>query len=115
MCYYLCKNLSKSHRYRQAVTQTVNNIHEGLQLGQALQQTGYFEPIFIQLIRTGEQSAKLNHMLKQCAHYYQKQLGDSMTRLKIILEPLLIIALGIIIGIILIAMYLPVFKMGSSF
>lgn len=111
----LCKNLSKSHRYRLAVTQTVDKIHQGVELGQALQETGYFEPIFIQLIRTGEQSADLSHMLKQGVHYYKKQLGNSLSRLKILLEPLLIVTLGIIIGIILIAMYLPVFNMGTSF
>ena len=111
----LCKNLSSSHHYQRAVTDTVKKIHQGVELAQALNDTGYFEPLFIQLIKTGEQAASLSTMLEQCAHFYEKQLSDSLTRLKIILEPLLIVVLGIVIGIILIAMYLPVFNMGSSF
>ena len=111
----LCKSLSNNHRYQQAVTHTLTKIHDGVELAQALDDTDYFEPIFIQLIRTGEQAASLSSMLEQCAHYYEKQLSDALARLKIILEPLLIVVLGAIIGIILIAMYLPVFNIGSSF
>ena len=111
----LCKSLSKNHRYQLAMTQTVDKIHQGIELAQALHESGYFEPIFIQLIRTGEQAASLNSMLNQCALFYKKQLGDSLSRLKIILEPLLIVVLGVIIAVILVAMYLPVFKIGTSF
>ena len=111
----LCKNLSKNPGYQQAITITVEKIHQGVELAQALQDSGYFEPLFIQLVRTGQQAASLSSMLTQCAHFYEKQLGDSLSRLKIILEPLLIVVLGVIIAVILIAMYLPVFKIGSSF
>ncbi len=111
----LCKNLSASYRFRQAMSLTVEKIHQGIDLGQAMEQTDYFEPIFIQLIKTGEQAANLSGMLEQCVEFYQKQLGDSLARLKILLEPILIVFLGVIIGIILVAMYLPVFNIGSSF
>ena len=111
----LCRKLSDNHRYQLAITQTLTRIHDGVELAQAMDDTDYFEPIFIQLIRTGEHAASLSNMLDECTHYYEKQLSDSMARLKIILEPLLIVVLGTVIGIILIAMYLPVFNIGSSF
>ena len=111
----LCSNISSSVHYQKAITQTIVKIHRGVELAQALHETGYFEPLFIQLIKTGEQAASLSSMLEQCADFYEKQLGDNLARLKIILEPLLIVVLGVIIGIILIAMYLPVFNIGASF
>lgn len=111
----LCKNVSNSFQYQNAIKQAIAKLHEGVELAQALHETNYFEPIFIQLIKTGEQAASLSSMLEQCANFYEKQLGDNLARLKIILEPLLIVILGVIIGIILIAMYLPVFNIGASF
>lgn len=111
----LCKNISGSRQYQLAISQTIEKIKRGDRLAQALHETAYFETLFIQLVKTGEQSDSLSVMLEHCANFYQKRLADNLSRLKIILEPLLIVVLGVIIGIILIAMYLPVFSIGSSF
>ncbi len=114
-CLNSCRNLSSSHEYQHAIDQTLNEIKNGRSLAAALASSNYFDTLMIQLIQTGEESANLSAMLDQCSHYYQEQLKNNFDRLKIILEPILIVFLGFIIGIILIAMYLPVFNLGASF
>ena len=114
-CLNSCRNLSSNRKYRQAIDKTLKEIKNGHSLASALANSEYFDNLLIQLIQTGEESANLSTMLEQCSHYYHDQLNNSFDRLKIMLEPILIVSLGATIGIILIAMYLPVFNLGSSF
>ena len=114
-CLNSCRSLSSNQKYRQAIDKTLSEIKNGRSLASALASSQYFDSLLIQLIQTGEESANLSTMLEQCSHYYHDQLNNSFDRLKIMLEPILIVSLGATIGIILIAMYLPVFNLGSSF
>ena len=114
-CIESCRNLSSNSNYQRALNKMLTEIQRGRGLADALSSSQYFDDLTIQLIRTGEESASLTLMLDQCTHYYSEQLNNNFDRLKIILEPVLIVGLGAMIGIILIAMYLPVFNMGSSF
>ncbi len=114
-CIESCRNLSSDYKYQQALNCILAEIRNGHGLAGALASSKYFDQLTIQLIKTGEESASLALMLDQCSHYYQEQLNSNFDRLKIMLEPILIVGLGTIIGIILIAMYLPVFNLGSSF
>ncbi len=114
-CLEACRELSSDGDYQAAIEKTLAKIHKGHGLANALDRSHYFDNLMIQLIRTGEESASLTVMLHQCSSYFDSQLQDNFNRIKILLEPLLIVILGGIIGVILVAMYLPVFNLGSSF
>ena len=111
----ICTDLSTERAYRDALERVIHSLNQGHELAESMQKSYYFDALFVQLIKTGEESACLAEMLEQCVNYYQKQLSDSLMRLKILLEPLLIIILGCLIGMMLLAMYLPVFNLGVNF
>jgi len=114
-CLEACRKLAKDNNYQSAISNTLIQIKKGHGLANALENSQYFDQLMIQLIRTGEESANLGAMLDQCSSYFYSELQDSLNRIKILLEPLLIVILGVIIGFILVAMYLPIFNLGTSF
>ena len=111
----ICLDSSINPHCKKAISLTIEKLNQGHSLAFSLKQSGYFESLFIQLIQTGEESATLAQMLEHCVKFYQKQLQTTLARIRIILEPFLIVFLGSIIGIILIAMYLPIFNLGINF
>jgi type IV pilus assembly protein PilC len=91
-----------------------NLIKDGFAISVALKKTGVFPPIMIQLIATGEETGEMNRLLEKAAEFYEKQVDATIGRLTSLIEPLLIIMIGGVIGIILIAIYLPVFMLGRA-
>lgn len=87
-------------------------IHQGQSFSYALEQTQLFPALAIHLWKMGEYTGKLHTLLYDTAVYYQQQLQVLTDRLTALLEPLLLIILGIMIGGIVIALYLPLFNMG---
>ena len=114
-CIEACRELSTDNDYQFAIDNTLSEIKKGHGLANALSSSNYFDNLMIQLIRTGEESASLAQMLEQCGSYFDSQLQDNLNRIKILLEPILIVTIGAIIGFILVAMYLPIFNLGNSF
>jgi type IV pilus assembly protein PilC len=89
-------------------------IKDGFAISVALKKTGVFPPIMIQLIATGEETGEMNRLLEKASEFYEKQVDATIGRLTSLIEPLLIIVIGGVIGIILIAIYLPVFMLGRA-
>ncbi len=69
--------------------------------------------MLIQMVAIGEESGSLDTMLTKVADYYEREVDDAVAALSSLMEPLIMVVLGTIIGTIVIAMYLPIFKMGS--
>ena len=80
-----------------------------------LKNTGIFPPIMIQLISTGEETGEIDKLSLKASEFYTKQVNAIVDRLTSIIEPALIILIGIIIGVVLVAVYMPIFKFGSAF
>ena len=89
-------------------------IKDGYTISVALKKTSVIPPIVVQLIQTGEETGEINRLLEKVAEFYSKQVDATIGRLTALIEPLLIIMIGGVIGIILISIYLPVFMLGRA-
>lgn len=113
---------SLSHSIRVVENRVIGNalrdaqhmIKDGYAISVALKKTGVFPPIMVQLIQTGEETGEINKLLEKVSEFYSKQVDATIGRLTSLIEPLLIILIGGVIGIILIAIYLPVFMLGQA-
>ncbi len=98
---------------RQSVEQATVRVREGTSLAQALEQSGYFPPLLIQLISGGEASGELEKMLEHAAISQERELHSIIATLFGLLEPLIIVAMGGIVLIIVLAILLPIFEMNQ--
>lgn len=88
-------------------------VSNGQQLHKSMAKTGVFPPMAIQMIGIGEESGSLEQMLSKLASIYEEEVDTKVDALSTLLEPLIMVILGVIVGGLVIAMYLPIFKMGS--
>jgi len=86
-------------------------VHEGVPIAQPLIENPVFPPMVSQMVKIGEETCELEKMLTKIADFYEEEVDASVASLTSIIEPLMMIGVGIMVGIILIAMYLPMFKM----
>lgn len=101
--------------YWQAVLQHAHQeITQGAAISAALQESGEFPPLCIQLVRTGEVSGALDSMLENLAQHHSEQTQRQADGLAAVLEPLLLVVTGLIIGVLVVAMYLPIFHLGDA-
>ncbi|MDF2530010.1 MAG: type secretory pathway, component PulF [Gammaproteobacteria bacterium] len=99
--------------YKFAMAKAYRLIENGQPFHIALKQTGRFPILFIQMVQVGEESGHLDTMLAKAAEVYQQDLDQAVSILKELLEPAIMTVLGFIIGGLVIAMYLPVFNLGT--
>lgn len=101
--------------YWQAVLRHAHQeITQGAAISAALQESGEFPPLCIQLVRTGEVSGALDSMLENLAQHHSEQTQRQADGLAAVLEPLLLVGTGLIIGVLVVAMYLPIFHLGDA-
>jgi type IV pilus assembly protein PilC len=86
-------------------------VHEGVPISQPLQEDPVFPPMVGQMVKIGEETGELDGMLGKIADFYEDEVDTSIQSLTSIIEPLLMICVGAMVGTIVIAMYLPMFKM----
>ena len=94
-----------------AVLRTRASIAEGKTIAEPLKASGVFPPMVVQMIAVGEQTGALDAMLSKIADFYDEEVDTAVANLTALLEPLLMVFLGVIIGGVVIAMYLPIFKL----
>ena len=94
-----------------AVRQAVTAIAQGDTIAQPLQETGVFPPMVVQMISVGEKTGGLDEMLGKVADFYEDEVDAAVSALTSIIEPVVIVVMGLVIGFILIAMYLPMFDL----
>ena len=88
-------------------------VQTGTGLTTAMQGTGVFTPMVLQMAAIGEESGSLDHMLGKAAEFYEDEVDEMVKGLSSLMEPFIIVFLGTIIGGIVISMYLPIFKIGQ--
>jgi len=86
-------------------------VHEGVPIAQPLLENEVFPPMVSQMVKIGEETGELEKMLTKIADFYEEEVDTAVASLTSIIEPLMMIGVGIMVGIILISMYLPMFKM----
>jgi type IV pilus assembly protein PilC len=89
----------------------IENIRKGVSLSRTVKDVGIFPPMVDSMIRIGEESGSLDSMLYKTADFYDEEVETSMQKLTSMIEPLMIVVMGLLIGFIVIAMYLPMFDM----
>jgi type IV pilus assembly protein PilC len=100
--------------YSDAVLQIRDSVATGQQLQFAMNQTGLFPNMVEQMVAIGEESGALDNMLNKAADFYEQEVDDAVDALSSLLEPIIMSILGILIGGLVVAMYLPIFKMGAA-
>ncbi|MHB8481499.1 MAG: type II secretion system F family protein [Nitrospiria bacterium] len=97
----------------EALLSVKQSISEGKTIAEPLKKTDVFPPMVVQMIGVGESTGALDAMLEKIADFYDDEVDSAVTALTSLLEPALMVFLGVTIGFIVIAMYLPIFKMAS--
>lgn len=100
--------------WRDILQRAHQEITQGMSIAAALKESGEFPPLCIQLIRTGEISGALDTMLHNLAQHHSEQTQRQADGLAAMLEPLLLVVTGLIIGVLVVAMYLPIFHLGDA-
>jgi type IV pilus assembly protein PilC len=99
--------------YNAASARVREDVAVGHQLQLAMQQTNVFPSMVIQMAAIGEEAGSLDEMLLKVAEAYEEEVNNAVDALSSLLEPLIIVFIGVIVGTMVIAMYLPIFKMAS--
>jgi type IV pilus assembly protein PilC len=100
--------------YSKGIENICDDIASGHPLSSSMETTKLFPNMVIQMVSVGEASGELGSMLNNIANYYEEEVNAVADNLTTLLEPAIIVILGIIIGCFVIAMYLPIFKLGST-
>ncbi len=99
--------------YAEATVKIQRDVSTGSALTTSMQSTGVFPNMVIQMASIGEESGSLDHMLAKAAEFYEEEVDDMVKGLSSLMEPIIIVVLGTVIGGIVVAMYLPIFKIGQ--
>jgi len=99
--------------YSNAVLRMRDEISTGISLQQSMRQSQLFPNMVVQLVAIGEEAGSIDAMLAKVADFYEEEVDNAVDGLSSLMEPLIMAFLGVIIGGLVIAMYLPIFKMGE--
>lgn len=99
--------------YYQATKTIQNDVSVGTSLATSMQNTSVFPNMAVQMTSIGEESGALDQMLEKVADFYEREVDEAVDALSSLMEPLIMVVLGTLIGGMVIAMYLPIFKLGS--
>lgn len=99
--------------YERAVAQIREDVSTGQQLNFAMRMTEQFPALAVQMVGIGEESGALDAMLNRVADYYEEEVDNMVDTLTSLLEPFIIVVLGVLVGGLVISMYLPIFELGS--
>jgi type IV pilus assembly protein PilC len=99
--------------YEEAVLQIRDDVSTGHQMQLAMQQTGLFPPLLVQMTAIGEEAGSLDAMLLKVASFYEEEVNNTVDALSSLLEPIIIVFIGVMVGGMVVAMYLPIFQMAA--
>jgi type IV pilus assembly protein PilC len=99
--------------YRDAVLKIKDDVSSGTQLQASMKTTGVFPVMAVQLTSIGEESGNLDEMLEKVADHYEGVVDDMVDNLTALMEPMIMVVLGVLVGGLIIGMYLPIFQMGQ--
>ena len=103
-----------SRRVSKAVFKSISTVREGKSLAEALEQTGVFPDLAAEMITVGEQTGSLPAMLNSVAEFFEEDVATALTASLALIEPAILIIMGVVVVFILISLYLPIFSMGQT-
>lgn len=99
--------------FKEAVNKIKQDVSTGMQLNFSMRTTGVFPSMAIQMAAIGEESGALDTMLDKVASFYEEEVDNAVDNLTTLMEPMIMAVLGVLVGGLIIAMYLPIFQLGS--
>ncbi|KEZ73082.1 MULTISPECIES: type II secretion system F family protein [Pseudomonas] len=99
--------------FRNAVNKVKQDVSTGMQLNFSMRSTGVFPSLAIQMTAIGEESGALDTMLDKVATYYEDEVDNMVDSLTSLMEPMIMVVLGVVVGGLVLAMYLPIFQLGN--
>ncbi len=107
------RGISNNHLFGETIDQAAEDVSKGQGLAHSLKGSQLIPPLAVQMIEVGEQSGKLEKMLAKVADFYERQLDNQRLGLTALMEPLMIVFMGVIIGFIVLSICLPIFEMNQ--
>ena len=101
-------------RYEEATRDIRAKVNQGISLTSSMEATEVFPNMVIQMTLIGEESGSLDDMLNKAAEFYEEDVDTAVSQLSSLMEPIIMVVLGLIVGVILVAMYLPLFNIGNA-
>jgi type IV pilus assembly protein PilC len=99
--------------YYEGVIDIKNEVSTGTHLRVAMEHTGLFPNMVVQMVAIGEESGELDKMLGKVADFYEQEVDDAVESMSSLIEPMIMAFLGVVVGGLVIAMYLPIFKLAA--
>ncbi len=99
--------------YEKAILKIRDEVATGMSLQMAMRQCGLFSNMVVQMVAIGEEAGSLDAMLAKIADFYEEEVDNAVDSLSSLLEPIIMAVLGVLVGGLVVAMYLPIFKMGQ--
>jgi type IV pilus assembly protein PilC len=100
--------------FKRAVMRIKQDVSTGMQLNFSMRTSGVFPNMAVQMTAIGEESGALDDMLDKVAGFYEDEVDNMVDNLTSLMEPFIMVVLGVIVGGLVIAMYLPIFQLGSA-
>lgn len=100
--------------YRKAILKIRDDVSTGIQMNLAMQTSGIFPNMVVQMVAIGEESGSIDSMLAKVADIYEAEVDDAVDSLSSLLEPIIMAVLGVLVGGLIVAMYLPIFNLGKA-
>jgi type IV pilus assembly protein PilC len=104
---------ARNRNFVTATRKICQQLQQGASLSAAMRQQPVFTALPVQMVAIGEESGALDDMLRKIAEIYDREVNDRVSMLNSLLEPLMMVVLGLIIGGMVVAMYLPIFQLGN--
>lgn len=110
----ICAKVAGNKVIEDALIVARARISEGKNMSEPFEQAGIFPPMVVQMIQVGESTGALDSMLGKIADFYDEDVDNLVTNMTALMEPMIMMFLGVILGGLIIAMYLPIFKLGQA-
>ncbi|ASJ98130.1 type II secretion system F family protein [Shewanella marisflavi] len=104
---------SGNYVYRSALLKVRTEVMSGMQMNVAMRTIGLFPDMLIQMVMIGEESGGLDEMLNKVANIYEMQVDDAVDALSSLIEPIMMVVIGTLVGGLIVGMYLPIFQLGN--
>ena len=110
----ICAKVAGNKVIEDALIVARARISEGKNMSEPLEQAGIFPPMVVQMVQVGESTGALDSMLGKIADFYDEDVDNLVTNMTALMEPMIMMFLGVVLGGLVIAMYLPIFKLGGA-
>jgi type IV pilus assembly protein PilC len=110
----IAAKVANNYVYEGALKQCGTDVSNGIELSVAFKKANRFDDVLIQLIETGEETGKIDDLMQKVADFYDAEVALKIKGFSSLMEPLLIVIMGAVIGSIVVAIYLPIFTMGET-